>query len=67
MVCAFLHTKEGVLPIVRGWRIRIGNLKASRPLVGFGVSIDNTIKGLICLHENMRRNSIKKLMLNEMA
>ena len=27
--------------------------RASRPLVGFGVLIDNTIKGLTCLHEIM--------------
>ena len=35
--------------------------------MGFGVLIDNTIKGLICLHEIMSRNLIKKLVLNEMA
>ena len=29
--------------------------RASRPLVGFGVLIDNTIKGLTCLHEIMSR------------
>ena len=44
-----------------------GRLKASRPLVGFGVLIDNTIKGLTCLHEIMSRNLIEKLVLNEMA
>ena len=38
-----------------------GCLKASRPLVGFGVLIDNTIKGLTCLHEIMSRNLIKEL------
>ena len=43
------------------------DLKASRPLVGFGVLIDNTIKGLTCLHEIMSRNLIKKLVLNKMA
>ena len=43
-----------------------GRLKASRPLVGFGVLIDNTIKGLTCLHEIMSRNLIEKLVLNEM-
>ena len=42
-------------------------MKASRPLVGFGVLIDNTIKGLTCLHEIMSRNLIEKLVLNEMA
>ena len=29
--------------------------RASRPLVGFGVLIDNTIKGLTCLHEIMSK------------
>ena len=29
--------------------------RASRPLVGFGVLIDNTIKRLTCLHEIMSR------------
>ena len=33
--------------------------RASRPLVGFGVLIDNTIKGLTCLHEIMSRYLIK--------
>jgi len=42
-------------------------MKASRPLVGFGVLIDNTIKELTCLHEFMSRNLIVKLVLNEMA
>ena len=39
----------------------IGSMRAernSRPLVGFGVFNDNTIKGLTCLHEIMIRNSI---------
>ena len=35
--------------------------------MGFGVLIDNTIKGLTCLHEIMSRNLIEKLVLNEMA
>ena len=42
-------------------------MKASRPLVGFGILIDNTIKELTCLHEFMSRNLIVKLVLNEMA
>ena len=42
-------------------------MKASSPLVGFGVLIDNTIKGLTCLHEIMSRNLIEKLVLNKMA
>ena len=42
-------------------------VKASRPLVDFGVLIDNTIKELICLHEIMSRNLIEKLVLNKMA
>ena len=42
-------------------------VKASRPLVGFGALIDNTIKGLTCLHEIMSRNLIKELVLNKMA
>ena len=42
-------------------------VKASRPLVDFGVLIDNTIKGLTCLHEIMSRNLIEKLVLNKMA
>jgi hypothetical protein len=33
--------------------------RASRPLVGFGALIDNTIKGLTCLHEIMSRYLIK--------
>ena len=41
--------------------------RASRPLVGFGVLIDNTIKGLTCLHEIVSRNLIKKLVLNKIA
>ena len=41
--------------------------RASRPLVGFGVLMDNTIKGLTCLHEIISRNLIEKLVLNEMA
>ena len=40
-------------------------VKASRPLVDFGVLIDNTIKGLTCLHEIMSRNLIEKLILNK--
>ena len=35
--------------------------------MGFGVLIDNMIKGLPCLHEIMSRNSAKKLILNEKA
>jgi hypothetical protein len=35
--------------------------------VDFGVLIDNTIKGLTCLHEFMSRNLIVKLVLNEMV
>ena len=35
--------------------------------MGFGVLIDNTIKGLTCLHEIMSRNLFEKLVLNEMA
>ena len=35
--------------------------------MGFGVLIDNTIKGLTCLHEIMSRNLIEKLVLNETA
>ena len=42
-------------------------MKASSPLVGFGVLIDNTIKWLTCLHEIMSRNLIEKLVLNKMA
>ena len=42
-------------------------MKASRPLVGFRVLIENMIKRLTCLHEIMSRNLIKKLVLNEMA
>ena len=41
--------------------------RASRPLVGFGVLIDNTIKGLTCLHETMNRYLIMKCVLKEMA
>jgi len=41
--------------------------RASRPLVGFGVLIDNTIKGLICLHEIMIRYLIQGLMKIEKA
>ena len=43
------------------------NMKASKPLVGFEVLIDNTIKWLTCLHEIMSRNLIEKLVLNKMA
>ena len=35
--------------------------------MGFGVLIDNTIKGLTCLHEFMSRNLIVKCVLNKMA
>ena len=35
--------------------------------MGFGALIDNTIKGLTCLHEIMSRNLTVKLVLNEMA
>ena len=42
-------------------------VKASRPLVDFGVLFDNTIKGLTYLHEIMSSNLIKKLVLNKMA
>ena len=35
--------------------------------MGFGVLIDNTIKGLTCLLEIMSRNLIEKSVLNEMA
>ena len=35
--------------------------------MGFGALIDNTIKGLTCLHEIMSRYLIKKLVLNEIA
>ena len=42
-------------------------VKASRSLVDFGVLIDNTIKGLTCLHEIMSRNLIKEFILNKMA
>ena len=41
--------------------------RASRPLVGFGVLIDNTIKGLIYLHEIMSRYLIQGLMKIEKA
>ena len=43
------------------------NERASRPLAGFGILNDNTIKGLTCLHEFMRRNSIQESILNEMT
>ena len=45
----------------------LNRMKTSRPLVSFGVLIDNMIKGLTCLHEIMSRNLIEKLVLNEMA
>ena len=35
--------------------------------MGFGVLIDNTIKGLTCLLEIMSKNLIEKSVLNEMA
>ena len=41
--------------------------RASRPLVGFGVLIDNTIKGLTCLHEIMSKYLIQGLMKFEIA
>ena len=41
--------------------------RASRPLVGFGVLINNTIKGLTCLHEIMSRYLIQGLMKFEIA
>ena len=37
------------------------------PLVGFGALIDNTIKGLTCLHEIMNMYLIMKCVLKEMA
>ena len=40
------------------WVNRVGGgvtERESRPLVGFGVLIDNTIKRLTCLHEMMSR------------
>ena len=43
------------------------DVKASRPLVSFGLLIDNTIRGLTCLYEIMSRNSIEELILNKMA
>ena len=43
------------------------DVKASRPLVGFGLLIDNTIRGLTCFYEIMSRNSIEELILNKMA
>ena len=36
--------------------------RASRPLVGFGVLIDNTIKRLTCLHEIMSRYLICEMI-----
>jgi len=36
--------------------------RASRPLVSFGVLIDNTIKGLTCLHKIISRCLIQGLM-----
>jgi len=35
--------------------------------VDFGVLIDNTIKGLTCLHEFISRNLSVKCVLNEIA
>jgi len=35
--------------------------------VGFGVLIDNTIKGLTCLHEMMSRDLIHDVILNEVT
>jgi len=43
------------------------DVKVSRPLVSFGLLIDNTIRGLTCLYEIMSRNSIEELILNKMA
>jgi len=41
--------------------------RASRPLVSFGVLIDNTIKGVTCLHEIMSRYLIQGLMKFEIT
>ena len=41
--------------------------RASRPLVGFGVLIDNTIKGLTCLQEIMSRDLIQDVILNKVT
>ena len=41
--------------------------RQSRPIMGFGVLNDNTIKELTYLHEIMSRNLIQELILNEMA
>ena len=35
--------------------------------MGFGAFIDNTIKGLTCLHEIMNRYLIMKCVLKEMS
>jgi len=44
-----------------------GSERASRPLVGFGVLIDNTIKRQTYLHEIMSRNLIQDVILNEVT
>ena len=41
--------------------------RASMPLVGFGVLIDNTIKILTCLHKIMSRDLIQDLILNKVT
>ena len=41
--------------------------RTSRPLVSFGVLIDNMIKGLTCLHEIMSRDLIQDLILNKVT
>ena len=60
-----------MIPMFRcQWVNRVGGgvtERAYRPLVGFGVLIDNTIKGLTCLHAIMSSNLIKKLVLNKMT
>jgi len=64
-----LFTGHGPLPETANmpsatWFAECQNsVKASRPLVSFGVLIDNTIKGLTCLHEIISRNSNEKLIL----
>jgi len=42
--------------------IKLQGERASRPLVGYGVLIDNTIKGLICLREIMSRYLICEMI-----
>ena len=43
--------------------------RASGPLVGFGVLIDNTIKGLTCLYEimSMSKDLIQDVILNKVT